>query len=158
MKGKLNVHFTGEEGVDAGGLTREWFSLLARDMFNPNYALFRREGSKSEFNHPNPLSSINPDHLHYFKFIGRIIGKKRPPVLLLVLMTIPSPPSSLSLSVSSYLSADAPAASGRERRRIFGLAGTCFVRGRLIRRVCGGCRSLRCFVLCITKTGDLATG
>lgn len=75
MKGKLNVHFTGEEGVDAGGLTREWFSLLARDMFNPNYALFRREGSKSEFNHPNPLSSINPDHLHYFKFIGRIIGK-----------------------------------------------------------------------------------
>ncbi|KFG57506.1 HECT-domain (ubiquitin-transferase) domain-containing protein, partial [Toxoplasma gondii RUB] len=75
MKGKLNVHFTGEEGVDAGGLTREWFSLLARDMFNPNYALFRREGAKSEFNHPNPLSSINPEHLHYFKFIGRIIGK-----------------------------------------------------------------------------------
>lgn len=35
----------------------------------------RREGSKAEFNHPNPLSSVNPDHLSFFKFIGRVIGK-----------------------------------------------------------------------------------
>lgn len=41
MKGKLIVHFQGEEGVDAGGLTREWYAILAREMFNPDYALFR---------------------------------------------------------------------------------------------------------------------
>ncbi|KAK1934894.1 HECT-domain (ubiquitin-transferase) containing protein [Babesia divergens] len=75
MKGKLSVSFGGEEGVDAGGLTREWFNILAKEMFNPNYGLFRREGSKQEFNHPNPLSGINPDHLNFFKFIGRVIGK-----------------------------------------------------------------------------------
>lgn len=41
MKGKLYVHFQGEEGIDAGGLTREWFGILAKEMFNPDYALFR---------------------------------------------------------------------------------------------------------------------
>ncbi|UKJ87753.1 E3 ubiquitin-protein ligase HUWE1 [Theileria orientalis] len=75
MKGKLTVSFGGEEGVDAGGLTREWYTILSKEIFNPNYALFTREGRKQEFNHPNPLSSINPDHLNYFRFIGRIIGK-----------------------------------------------------------------------------------
>lgn len=25
MRGKLTVHFQGEEGIDAGGLTREWY-------------------------------------------------------------------------------------------------------------------------------------
>eukprot|EP01054_Gregarina_sp_Poly1_P003458 Gregarina_sp_Poly_1__3457@NODE_1_length_32023_cov_193_025347_g0_i0_p1_GENE_NODE_1_length_32023_cov_193_025347_g0_i0NODE_1_length_32023_cov_193_025347_g0_i0_p1_ORF_typecomplete_len5828_score1014_55HECT/PF00632_25/2_6e107DUF913/PF06025_12/3_4e26DUF908/PF06012_12/5_3e26UBA/PF00627_31/1_9e06UBA/PF00627_31/1_3e04UBM/PF14377_6/1_4e04UBM/PF14377_6/0_86UBM/PF14377_6/21UBM/PF14377_6/1_5e05UBM/PF14377_6/3e02UBM/PF14377_6/4_6e03DUF3525/PF12039_8/0_24_NODE_1_length_32023_cov_193_025347_g0_i08217565 len=75
LRGRLIVNFQSEEGVDGGGLTREWYSILSREMFNPDYALFRREGSKSEFNHPNPLSSVNPDHLHFFKFIGMVIGK-----------------------------------------------------------------------------------
>lgn len=38
--GKLSVRFFGEEGVDAGGVTREWFETLTKEMFNPNYALF----------------------------------------------------------------------------------------------------------------------
>mmetsp|Transcript_9029 Transcript_9029/g.17668 ORF Transcript_9029/g.17668 Transcript_9029/m.17668 type:complete len:494 (-) Transcript_9029:421-1902(-) len=75
MKGKLHVTFQGEEGIDQGGLTREWFGILAREMFNPNYALFQQCGTKAEFNYPNPVSHFNPDHLHYFKFIGRVIGK-----------------------------------------------------------------------------------
>lgn len=75
LKGKLVVTFKNEEGVDAGGLTREWYSILAKEIFNPNYALFCREGEKSEFNHPNPLSYINPDHLHFFKFVGKFIAK-----------------------------------------------------------------------------------
>eukprot|EP01068_Selenidium_serpulae_P010531 Selendium_serpulae@DN5486_c0_g1_i1.p1 len=75
MKGKLIVEFTGEEGVDAGGLTREWFGILAREMFNAHYALFRGEGEKAEFKHPSPFSYINENHLDYFTFIGRVIGK-----------------------------------------------------------------------------------
>ncbi|KAK7687106.1 hypothetical protein QCA50_009607 [Cerrena zonata] len=39
--GKLSVRFYDEEGVDAGGVTREWFQILARQMFDPNYALFQ---------------------------------------------------------------------------------------------------------------------
>lgn len=38
--GKLNIRFYEEEGVDAGGVTREWFQVLARQMFDPNYALW----------------------------------------------------------------------------------------------------------------------
>lgn len=38
--GKLSIRFYEEEGVDAGGVAREWFQVLARQMFNPNYALW----------------------------------------------------------------------------------------------------------------------
>ena len=73
--GKLNVRFIGEEGVDAGGVTREWFQVLARGMFNPNYALFIPVAADSNTFHPNRLSGVNSEHLMFFKFIGRIIGK-----------------------------------------------------------------------------------
>ena len=75
MKGKLSVQFTGEEGVDAGGLVREWFGILAREIFNPNYALFRTAGGKASTFHPNPASFVNPDHLSFFHFCGRIMAK-----------------------------------------------------------------------------------
>jgi E3 ubiquitin-protein ligase HUWE1 len=73
--GKLNIRFHGEEGVDAGGVTREWFQVLARGMFNPNYALFIPVASDRTTFHPNRLSGVNTEHLMFFKFIGRIIGK-----------------------------------------------------------------------------------
>jgi E3 ubiquitin-protein ligase HUWE1 len=73
--GKLNVRFRDEEGVDAGGVTREWFSALALQMFNPDYALFRPSTADKVTYQPNRASGINPDHLFYFKFVGRIIGK-----------------------------------------------------------------------------------
>jgi E3 ubiquitin-protein ligase HUWE1 len=73
--GKLNIRFNGEEGVDAGGVTREWFQVLSRQMFNPNYALFIPVSSDRTTFHPNSLSDVNDEHLMFFKFIGRIIGK-----------------------------------------------------------------------------------
>ncbi|CAG8040464.1 unnamed protein product [Penicillium salamii] len=73
--GKLNVRFHGEEGVDAGGVTREWFQVLARGMFNPNYALFIPVAADRTTFHPNRLSGVNAEHHLFFKFIGRIIGK-----------------------------------------------------------------------------------
>ncbi|RKP24558.1 hypothetical protein SYNPS1DRAFT_29682, partial [Syncephalis pseudoplumigaleata] len=69
--GKLNVRFYNEEGVDAGGVSREWFQVLSRQMFNPNYALFVASAVDSVTYQPNPSSWVNPDHLLYFKFIGR---------------------------------------------------------------------------------------
>jgi E3 ubiquitin-protein ligase HUWE1 len=74
MRGKLHVSFRHEEGVDAGGLSREFFSILAKEMFNPNYALFTSTEDGCTFQ-PNMHSSINPDHLSYFRFVGRIVGK-----------------------------------------------------------------------------------
>ncbi|KAI0161513.1 hypothetical protein GGR57DRAFT_360740 [Xylariaceae sp. FL1272] len=73
--GKLNIRFHGEEGVDAGGVTREWFQVLARQMFDANYALFVPVSSDRTTFHPNKLSGINDEHLMFFKFIGRVIGK-----------------------------------------------------------------------------------
>ncbi|GAA5804113.1 hypothetical protein HPULCUR_009599 [Helicostylum pulchrum] len=73
--GKLNVQFQNEEGVDAGGVAREWFSVLARQMFDPNYALFITSAADKLTYQPNRASRINPDHLSFFKCVGRIIGK-----------------------------------------------------------------------------------
>ena len=73
--GKLSIRFLGEEGVDAGGVTREWFQVLSRQMFNADYALFNPVASDRTTFHPNKLSKINEEHLMFFKFIGRIIGK-----------------------------------------------------------------------------------
>lgn len=73
--GKLSIRFHGEEGVDAGGVTREWFQALSRQMFNPDYALFIPVASDRTTFHPNRLSAVNQEHLMFFKFIGRIIGK-----------------------------------------------------------------------------------
>jgi E3 ubiquitin-protein ligase HUWE1 len=74
MRGKLRVSFHGEEGIDAGGLSREWFVVISREIFNPNYALFTAAIDGATFQ-PNPLSIINTNHLDYFKFVGRVIGK-----------------------------------------------------------------------------------
>ncbi|CDK24961.1 unnamed protein product [Kuraishia capsulata CBS 1993] len=72
---KLDIQFRGEAGVDAGGVTREWFQVLSRQMFNPDYALFTPVASDTTTFHPNRTSYANPEHLSFFKFIGKIIGK-----------------------------------------------------------------------------------
>ena len=73
--GKLSVRFYDEEGVDAGGVTREWFQILARQMFDPNYALFQPCAADRLTYQPNRASWVNPEHLSFFKFVGRVIGK-----------------------------------------------------------------------------------
>ena len=64
----------GEEGVDGGGLTREWLSLLTREIFRPSYALFLPAADGLTFQ-PNPNSGANPEHLEYFCFVGKVVGK-----------------------------------------------------------------------------------
>ncbi|KAI7881687.1 hypothetical protein K492DRAFT_194128 [Lichtheimia hyalospora FSU 10163] len=73
--GRLNVQFREEDGMDAGGVSREWYSVLARQMFDPNYALFITSAADKLTYQPNRASSVNPDHLSYLKFVGRVIGK-----------------------------------------------------------------------------------
>ncbi|XP_064399727.1 E3 ubiquitin-protein ligase HUWE1-like isoform X3 [Halichondria panicea] len=75
LKGNLYIQFEGEEGQDVGGLLREWYLIIAREMFNPNYALFQLTSGDRVTYIPNALSYVNPNHLNYFKFIGRVIAK-----------------------------------------------------------------------------------
>lgn len=72
LKGRLNVHFQGEEGIDAGGLTREWYQLLSRVIFDKGALLFTTVGNESTFQ-PNPNSVYQTEHLSYFKFVGRVV-------------------------------------------------------------------------------------
>lgn len=39
LKKGLRISFQGEEGIDAGGLRKEWFLLLIREVFNPDYGM-----------------------------------------------------------------------------------------------------------------------
>ena len=74
LVGKLNIVFQNEDALDYGGVAREWFYLLSREMLNPYYGLFQHADSNQYLLEINPCSSINPDHLSYFRFIGRVLG------------------------------------------------------------------------------------
>ncbi|CAD7004493.1 unnamed protein product [Ceratitis capitata] len=75
LKTKLWVEFDGETGLDYGGLAREWFYLLSKEMFNPYYGLFEYSAMDNYTLQINNGSGLcNEEHLSYFKFIGRIAG------------------------------------------------------------------------------------
>ncbi|XP_037819070.1 E3 ubiquitin-protein ligase Smurf1 [Lucilia sericata] len=74
MRKRLMVKFKGEEGLDYGGVAREWLHLLSREMLNPQYGLFQYSRDDHYTLQINPDSGVNPDHLSYFHFVGRILG------------------------------------------------------------------------------------
>lgn len=43
-------------------------------MFNPFYCLFEYSAHDTYTLQINPHSGINPEHLNYFRFVGRVIG------------------------------------------------------------------------------------
>ncbi|KAG7869242.1 hypothetical protein KL918_000787 [Ogataea parapolymorpha] len=74
LKKRLMIKFEGEEGLDYGGVSREFFQQLSHEMFNPFYCLFQYASSDNYTLQINPNSGVNPEHLTYFKFIGRTVG------------------------------------------------------------------------------------
>ncbi|KAG8899505.1 hypothetical protein FRB99_006689 [Tulasnella sp. 403] len=74
LKKRLMIKFDGEDGLDYGGLSREFFFLLSHEMFNPFYCLFEYSAHDNYTLQINPASGVNPEHLNYFKFIGRVMG------------------------------------------------------------------------------------
>ena len=91
LQKKLLIKFRGEDGLDYGGIAREWLYLLSHDMLNPYYGLFQYSRDDVYTLQINPDSSINPvsqpssppltlscpppqEHLSYFYFVGRVMG------------------------------------------------------------------------------------
>ncbi|XP_034031594.1 NEDD4-like E3 ubiquitin-protein ligase WWP2 isoform X3 [Thalassophryne amazonica] len=74
LRRRLYIIMRGEEGLDYGGIAREWFFLLSHEVLNPMYCLFEYAGKNNYCLQINPASFINPDHLTYFRFIGRFIA------------------------------------------------------------------------------------
>eukprot|EP00924_Labyrinthula_sp_SR-Ha-C_P016927 maker-scaffold_6-snap-gene-19.44-mRNA-1 protein AED:0.05 eAED:0.05 QI:138/1/0.87/1/0.85/0.75/8/119/720 len=72
----LRFEFIGEEGVDAGGVAREWFEMVTDSCFNVDCGLFEYSGVDNLCYQINPASGIaNELHTDYFFFLGRVVGK-----------------------------------------------------------------------------------
>jgi E3 ubiquitin-protein ligase NEDD4 len=40
MRKRWRIEFAGEPGIEAGGLTREWFQLVTEQIFDPDFGLW----------------------------------------------------------------------------------------------------------------------
>ncbi|KAJ1457406.1 hypothetical protein M885DRAFT_582335 [Pelagophyceae sp. CCMP2097] len=84
----LRARFRGEAGVDAGGIAREWFHVVASEMFSVEFGLFecRREAGHAQ--NVNPASGAAAfeafrrrgrtrtiSQARYFRFAGRFVAK-----------------------------------------------------------------------------------
>jgi E3 ubiquitin-protein ligase HUWE1 len=49
----MHVEFKNEEGIDGGGLFKEWLSNITKEIFNEDMALFVKAASGSTY-YPNP--------------------------------------------------------------------------------------------------------
>jgi len=58
LKKPLKIKFLGEDGVDEGGVRREWFLLMARELFVTKYGMFleEKESNLLWFNPDSPQS------------------------------------------------------------------------------------------------------
>ncbi|KAI5305695.1 hypothetical protein KEM56_003618 [Ascosphaera pollenicola] len=70
IKKGLRIEFIGEEGVDAGGLRKEWFLLLTRDIFNPDHGLFLYD-EDSHYAYFNPYCLESSEQ---FYLVGVLLG------------------------------------------------------------------------------------
>lgn len=69
------IEFEGEKSYDYGGVSREWFHVLSKEIFNPYYGLFEYSAIDNYTLQINPNSGlVNEHHLDYFYFIGRVVG------------------------------------------------------------------------------------
>jgi len=76
MRRVFRFTFIGEPGLDAGGLTREWFHTTAQALLNAETGLFLTTPGSTLTYTVNPFSGVaNEAHLQYFLFAGRFIGK-----------------------------------------------------------------------------------
>lgn len=66
MRKRLMVKFRGEEGLDYGGVAREWLHLLSREMLNPQYGLFQYSREDNYTLQINPDSSESKDRFFSF--------------------------------------------------------------------------------------------
>ena len=70
IKKGLRIDFVGEEGIDAGGLRKEWFLLLVREIFDPAHGLFLYdEDSHLCYFNPNCFESSEQ-----FFLVGVLLG------------------------------------------------------------------------------------
>ena len=77
MRKIWRFEFMGETGVDAGGLAREFFQLVTEQIFDPDIGLWLPGTNNQMAMRINPASKFccPEDHIVYFRFLGRVMGK-----------------------------------------------------------------------------------
>ncbi|KAF0695555.1 Aste57867_13595 [Aphanomyces stellatus] len=70
----LRIKFLNEPGVDAGGLEREWFTLMTEEIFDERTGLFTACLDNAYMIRPTSADA-SEDHLMYFHAIGRFLGR-----------------------------------------------------------------------------------
>ncbi|EQC34917.1 hypothetical protein, variant [Saprolegnia diclina VS20] len=76
MRQRWRVSFVGEPALDAGGVLREWLTLLCAELFHPSLGLFvATVGDDTSYWVHAGSGFSQPNHLDYFSFAGRILGK-----------------------------------------------------------------------------------
>lgn len=77
MRKRWRIEFAGEPGIEAGGLTREWFQLVTEQIFDPDRGLWLSSVNNQMSMQINPASHIlcPDDYLKFFRVLGRIMGR-----------------------------------------------------------------------------------
>ncbi|XP_060602267.1 probable E3 ubiquitin-protein ligase HECTD2 isoform X2 [Ruditapes philippinarum] len=70
LKKKLKVTFAGEPGLDMGGLTKEWFLLLIKKIFNENYGMFSYNKAAGCY----WFSTMHREDYQEFNLVGVLMG------------------------------------------------------------------------------------
>ncbi|KAF9205089.1 putative E3 ubiquitin-protein ligase HTD2 [Podila verticillata] len=73
LKKQLKVKFVNEEGIDEGGVQKEFFQLAMRELIDPKYGMFKtNEESRLCWFAQNPLD--DQLSLDEYNMVGRLIG------------------------------------------------------------------------------------
>jgi E3 ubiquitin-protein ligase NEDD4 len=76
LRKTFRFEFSGEPGIDAGGVSRELYQLVSSELFHPDRGLFQASAINQSCCQINPASGLlNKDHLRYFHFCGRLFAK-----------------------------------------------------------------------------------
>lgn len=79
LRNKIRVQYVNElgaeeAGVDGGGMFKDFLENITRTAFDVQHGLFKE--TNDHLLYPNPASElVMPNHLQYFEFLGRILGK-----------------------------------------------------------------------------------
>jgi ubiquitin-protein ligase E3 C len=63
-----------EQGIDGGGLFKEWLTSLSKEVFDTNRGLWLATDQNELYPNPHAYAK-EPDQLEWYTFIGRMLGK-----------------------------------------------------------------------------------
>ena len=73
LRKRINITFEGEDGIDSGGLSNEWYLQLSKAFFAETTSILRKHDSGLYcFVSASQMGSANRDMV---RFMGTIVGK-----------------------------------------------------------------------------------